>query len=333
MNQRTIYLLIAAGVVGLVYFADQGYRSYVEKPAAEREKELKKIRSGIKKAKDILAEKKNIEKQLQAYERMSLPFNPETTLAAYKGWLLSQIKSAGLSGTTIDAANPRAVRIKRQSPKRNQPKEKTVLYRYAYSVRCRGSLAQVVSFLYRFHTSGNLHKLRSITFSPSSGGALIDTSMEIEALAMTRTDRDNELTKEQVRRLKSTELNHYLAIARRNIFSSTGSSPLSRVRITGITFGSTGRPQVWIRMGTDGPTRVFENDEKFDVESHTLEVLDIQSELVLLLVDGSPVRVRLGEPVLPPSTIGGDSPGKSLEPESAPSSTSPKKDATEKSID
>ena len=55
MNPRTIYLLIGAGVVGLLYFGDSFYRTYVEKPTADREKKLKKIEDAIENANVTIA--------------------------------------------------------------------------------------------------------------------------------------------------------------------------------------------------------------------------------------------------------------------------------------
>ena len=69
MNPRTLYLLIGSGIVGLLYFGDQAYRTYVEKPSASREKQLAKINSSIEKANDLIAQKLFVQKQLDAYEK------------------------------------------------------------------------------------------------------------------------------------------------------------------------------------------------------------------------------------------------------------------------
>ncbi|MEE2639098.1 MAG: hypothetical protein VX768_00605 [Planctomycetota bacterium] len=312
MNQRTFYLLMGAGVVAVLYFGDQAYRGYVEEPAAEREKQLKKVASGIRKANDLIAESLSVEKQLDSYERMSLPYDTEVTRTRYQGWLLSLVKSVGMTGTSIDAGQPSAITIKRQKPKKNQSKRKLVMYRYGYSLRCRGSLQQLVTFLYRFYRSGQLHKIRSISMNPSSGGTIIDTSLAIEALALVRTERETRLSTELVKRLKHEQESHYVSIARRNIFSRTGSTILQQARVTAITFGKSGKPQVWIKSGTDEPSRVFHNDEKFVIQSHQVEVLDIQSRLVLLLIDGAAVKVSLGHPLAKPPSTG---PAKAPQPE------------------
>lgn len=298
MNQRTIYLLVGAGVIGLFYFGDQTYRAYVEKPTRERQTQISKIKNAIGEANDLIAQKLSVQKQLDAYEKMSLPLDTEVTRTKYQGWLLGLVKSLELSGTTIDAGNPVPVTIQRQRPKRNQSKRKTVMYRYSYSLRCRGSLQQLVTFLYRFYQSGQLHKIRSLSLNPSSGGSKIDANISIEALALVRTERETELSAVFVSRMKIDDEKHYLAIARRNIFSRTGSNVLNRIRITGITFGKSGKPQVWIKPDPDKPSLVFHNDEKVSIESHQIEVLDIQTSSVLLLVDGLPTQVELGKTIV-----------------------------------
>lgn len=297
MNRRTLYLLAGAGIVGLLYFGDAAYRTYVEAPASKREKELGKVVSAISKANDLIAEKLSVEKQLDAYERMSLPYDPEVTRTRYQGWLLEQVKSIGFTNTSIDASQPRTVSIKRQKAKKGQSDRKPVLVRYSYSLRCRGSLLQVVDFLFRFYRSGHLHKIRSITLNPSGGGAVINSVFAIEALGLLRTERESELTTAQVNRLNQTEESYYTQIARRNFFSKTGDNILNQVRVTGITFGKSGKPQVWLKTSPSKPTQVFHNDEFLELESHRLEVLDIQSELVLFLVDGKPKTVKLGQTI------------------------------------
>lgn len=300
MNQRTIYLLLGAGIIGLFYFGDQAYRAYVEKPTRDRQTQISKIKKGIEQANDLIAQKLSVQKQLDAYEKMSLPLDTEVTRTMYQGWLLGLVKSLELSGTTIDAGNPVAVTIQRQKPKKNQSKRKTIMYRYSYSLRCRGSLQQLVTFLYKFYRSGHLHKIRSLSLNPSSGGSKIDANISIEALALVRTERETELSTLSVNRMKIQDEKHYLSIARRNIFSRTGDNVLNKVRITGITFGKAGKPQVWIKPDPDKPTLVFHNDEKVNIESHQIEILDIQARSVLLLVDGLATQVELGKTIVEP---------------------------------
>lgn len=298
MNRRTTFLLIGAALVATLYFGDSLYRSYVERPAASREKNLKKIENAIENANELIAQKLSVQKQLDAYEKMALPLNTDVARTSYRGWLLSELKSVGLTGISVDATEPTAISIKRQQPKRNQAARKTVMHRYRYSLRCRGSLQQLVSFLFVFYRSGHLHKIRSIALNPSAGGSLIETSMSIEALSLVRTEREMELTTVSVNRLKNDDELHYISIARRNIFSKTGDSVLNNVRVTAITFGKSGRPQVWIKLKPGQPSMVFHNDEKFDVRSHQVEVLDIQTDIVLVLVDGLPTKVALGNAII-----------------------------------
>lgn len=301
MNQRTLFLLVGAGLVGLLYFGDQVYRNYIEKPAADREKQLKKIEQGIDKANDLIAQELSLQKQLDAYEKMSLPFDREVTRTRYQDWLLGLVKSAGFTGTSVDASQPRTLSIERQNPRRNQSDRKVVLVRYSYSLRCRGSLQQLVSLLYQFYRSGHLHKIRSLGLNPSGGGTMLDVAMTIEALALMRTDRDTQLTTAQVNRLQVEDEFHYAGIARRNIFSRTGQDILSRVRVSAITFGQAGKPQVWLKNETDNQSQVYHNDEQVQLDAHRVEVLDIQTGVVLFLIDGQPVTVELGQSLMSPS--------------------------------
>jgi hypothetical protein len=72
---------------------------------------------------------------------------------------------------------------------------------------------------------------------------------------------------------------------------------LNHVKVTGITFGKSGKPQVWIKTDPTKPSMVFLNDDIVKIKSHQIEILDIQSNLVLLLVDGQPTKVPIGKAI------------------------------------
>ena len=295
MNKRTIYLLAGAGIIGLFYFGDLGYQAYVEEPIKKLNKKAESIRKSGDKAQSQIDRHPSVLKALESYEKMSLPYTADVTRTAYQDWLLALVKSNGFTGTSIEAGKPLPITIKRRNRKANQPERKVVLNRFPYSLRFRGSLQQFVKLLHEFYSSGHLHKIKSISLNPSSGGSILDISLSVEALSMRRTERESELSNAKVNRLAKDLKEDYLGIARRNIFSRTGDKSLNNIQLTGITYGKLGEPQAWIKLKPEDPAQRFGNDESFEVFAHRIEVIDIQNDLVLLLVDGQPASLEPGK--------------------------------------
>ncbi len=295
MGRRTIWLLAGAAVVIVLYFGDQGWRRFVDGPARQRERQLSELDQNIKQARDLIARGPEVLEQLEAYARMSLPLDRETTRSNYQNWLLAAVKENGLEGTSVEANLPVSVAIQRRNARTGQPKTKTVLTRYTYSLSCHGSLQQIVQFLYQFYQSGHLHLIRSLSLNPLADGNQVDASMTIEALSLSRTGRETELSEVQVGRLAGDSPEDYFQITRRNIFSRLGDLRLHDVRLTGIAYGKNGEPQAWIQQKPGEPSTLCSNDDILQIGFHTVEVVDIQSISVVLLVDGVAVRVSLGQ--------------------------------------
>lgn len=318
MNKKTVYFLIGVGVVALLYFGDQAYRSYIDEPARKRTGEIEKLDENIDSAKQLISRQSAILQQLEFYEQMSLPRNREVTRTAYQDWLLSLVKSNGLLQTSIDAAEPIPVAIDRRNARANQPKKKTILVRFSYSLSCRGSLNQIVNFLFQFYQSGHLHKIQSLSLNPSGDGKRIDARMTIEALTLNRTERETELADFSVNRLAKSVTTDYSQIARRNIFSRKGDAVLHQVRLTGITYGKSGEPMVWIQTDIGQSSKWYSNEDNVLVDYHQIEILDIQSQIVFLLVDSVPVKLELGKSlgdVLEPDNLESESEEHESEPE------------------
>ena len=146
MNQRTLYLLILMGIVFAAWFGDMAYRGLIEEPAEMRRKELARIESSLKAAKKTIVDTANAMDQLELLERISLPYDPELARSAYQDWLLDLVQSAELTGASVDAAQPISVKIKDRATKAN----KEIFLRYTFALRARGSLQQVVLFLFDF---------------------------------------------------------------------------------------------------------------------------------------------------------------------------------------
>ena len=305
MNNRSKLLLAALAVVGIGVFGDQGYRRFVEEPARTREREATKIDNQIKEAEDAIFTSARAADQLLALEQYSLPYDQELARARYQDWLLALVAKVGLRQPSVDAGTPVAMSIRDRGTR--QPKE--IFKRYSFSMRGHGTLAQVTQLLYEFHQAGHLHKIRSLALNPVADGKQLDVTMSIEALGLSRCEREGQLSTVTAQRLAYNNPEAYQTIARRNLFSQAGADVLRNVTLTAVTFNRTGTPGAWLSTGSETQTQVVHRGESLEIPSHEVRVIDIQSQLVLLEVDGEVVQLSLGKTIhemMAASTIVGD---------------------------
>ena len=294
MNQRTLYLLILMGIVFAAWFGDMAYRGLIEEPAEMRRKELARIESSLKAAKKTIVDTANAMDQLELLERISLPYNPELARSAYQDWLLDLVQSAELTGASVDAAQPISVKIKDRATKAN----KEIFLRYTFALRARGSLQQVVLFLFDFYQGGHLHKINTISLMPIGGGREVDLNVTIEALGLTRCDRESGLSVDRFQRLAESEFNDYQMIARRNLFARNGASALRDVILEAITI-SDGTAQAWFK-NEEGEVVMLSRGDFLEIAAHRIEIIDIVGDIVLLDLDGRIVSMQAGERVQKP---------------------------------
>lgn len=290
MNNRTKYLLVSLSVIGIGLVGDQGYRRFVEAPAARNQRELSRLQTQIAKATDVITSSVAAADELLALENCSLPYDQELARARYQDWLLSLVQQVGLKQASVDSSSPLAITIKDRITRK--PKE--IYKRYSFSLHGRGSLSQVTQLLYEFYRGGHLHKIRTLILNPLAGGTQLDLTMNVEAIGLMSCHREDGLSTARVNRLAFDSREDYQDIVRRNFFSREIGSSLTRVVLTAVTFDKTGRPEAWFSIGANQPTKKMHRGESMNVFAHTIEVVDIHPYMVLIEVDGSVVRVRLG---------------------------------------
>ncbi len=293
MNTRTKYLLAATAIVGVGMVGDRGYRRFVDEPATKHERELSKLQQQISEATDLITESAAASDQLLALENCSLPYNKELARARYQDWLLTLVQHVDLQQASVDSGPPTPVTIK----DRDTGKPKEIYKRYSFSLRGRGSLKQVTQLLYEFYQGGHLHKIRMLSMNPRTGGKQVNVTMNVEAIGLTRCEREDELSTARVKRQAFDSMDDYQSIARRNFFSREIGSALARVVLTAVTFSKTGLPEAWFSVGTGEPTWKIHRGEVLNIAAHTIEVIDIHAEKVLIMVDGTVVHLPLGKSV------------------------------------
>lgn len=293
MNSRMKLLIGVMGVVGAAIFGDRGYHDWVEKPSQDRERKIEKLDKDISKAEDEILEAAKASDLLASYEELSLPSDPELAAARYKDWLLSLVEQVKMQQPSVDALPVATVSIK--DPTTRKPKE--AYKRYTFSLRGRGSLEQITEFLLKFYSAGRLQKIRTLSLNPSAGGRMLDVSMTIEAIGLTRAVHTDQLSTEGFQRLQSSDPRDYLVIARRNFFSQEGDAQLGQIVLSAVTTDRKGVWEAWFTTGDGQRSQVLRQGESLAIPAHDIRVLEIQTQTVLIEVDGTSVPISLGKSI------------------------------------
>ena len=293
MNSRTKYLLLALAAVGVAIFADRGYRRFIVAPADAHEKLASRLADQIKDAEDTVFRNANVIDQLLALEQYSLPYDKELARARYQDWLLALVKKTKLQQPSVDSNPPTTISIR----VRGTSRRREVYQRYVFSVRGRGTLGQVTQLLFAFYQGGHLHKIRSLSLNPVSGGKQLDVTMSIEAIGLARCERESELSTLQGHRLAKADLREYQAIVRRNIFSQEGGAVLRNTKLTAVTVDRNGKKGAWFSLGDKTQTQVAHRGDVLQLANHQVVVIDIQTKVVVIEVDGTVLRLPLGKSI------------------------------------
>ncbi len=282
---RRQLLLAVLAVIAVIQVGDWVLNTMIQGPLQARRAKTEQLHEDIRKRESLLAESRNAGKQVDAWQRQSLPADPDVTRSVYRSWLLSIVKNTKLRNATVDSG----------SPSTRRAKDKTVLYRsMPFSVRARGSLAQFNEFLFLFSRAGHLHQIASLTLNPISSTGQFDISLGIETLLLPGR-KGNDLNSAPSALLASAEFKDYASIAKDNIFGIDGADPMQHTMISGITF-SNGTPQVWItEQLLDKVTQVGAGAE-FDTVALSGRILEVHDQEVIVETSGERMRFPIGQP-------------------------------------
>ncbi len=117
-------------------------------------------------------------KQMEAWQQRALPADLDKALSLYKAWLLAKAKEAGLVVSDITLL----------PTTNNNAAYKAIGYQMVAS----GSLSSVVSMLYEFYRSPQLHQISRLQLTRPPGAAQLTVSLDVEALEHARRRRDRQ---------------------------------------------------------------------------------------------------------------------------------------------
>ncbi len=247
MNKyRKIILVLAAGAMLLYFGGDWAVQKWVEGPKTAKQGQIASLQKAVKTAKQNLEIVKADAQWMAHWESRSLPSDPEVARSLYVPWLAELVRYAELSSPSLNAGEPLNQRGGFRS--------------ISFSVRARGNLEQLTTFLYEFYNAPHLHKIQSVGLTPIPKSDQLDLSIAIQTLVLPYADRVDELSEVKLaevgaQRLRSTSPDAYKLIADRNFFAvaDPGTDPADHTVLTGVNYvDDVG--EAWFTTRTDGKT-------------------------------------------------------------------------------
>jgi hypothetical protein len=203
MTNREKVLVGAVAAAGALWFGTQGLTRYRE--AVERNSALQLA------AEEALIDAQTAEfrgqrarKKLNEWIDRSLPTNREVAESLYQDWLRGQLTGAGLEVTEL---------IDKSGNSRNAQ-----FGDVAVEATAKGTLAQLVDFLYRFYSAPHLHRISSATLTAEDGGQKLKASLTASALILPDARRTEKLAEGEPQQLPKKMEEFRDGLVERNLF-------------------------------------------------------------------------------------------------------------------
>ncbi|MEE3371187.1 MAG: hypothetical protein VX346_17775 [Planctomycetota bacterium] len=290
-DKRTRLLLLVLGAIAVLYAGDLAYRSWIESPRKEAERQKTRLEKRIRETKLSLAKSKRVAADLEQLESQSLPWDLEVARSAYQSWLLQLVQRAKLQTPNVDSSEPVPLSSGRRG-RRGKPD----FHKIGFTLRTRGSLKQVVHFLFDFYRADHLHKIRSMNFNPVGRERTLDLTLSIETLALGTALREKELSQGVSERLASATREDYQPLVRRNLFDSgRGTETAKKVQFTAVTRNRDGTSQAWFRLAPGGKTQILSAGQPLNCPGLEVLVLEVRPAATILSLDGERILLRIGQ--------------------------------------
>lgn len=292
MNRRTLVLAGAAALIGVLYFLDAGYRSWIEEPTQRLENQQSALQKELG---DLQAEQvagRRLANQLDDYTARALPYDPNLARSQYREWLLQLVERHEMKSASVNAEAPQPIEIRGRIDRRER---RRVGHTIRFTLRTRTSLPRLVDFLYEFHQSAQLHKIQSFSLNPVGNGSELDLTLVIEALCLEATERADTLSDWVRREDAEPSRSEYELLVQRNVFARGFSESLAQIRLGAITQDRKGALQAWFAVGSPAETQIVGSGETLDLPLHSVEVQRIEADRVEIAVDELSISLKLGQ--------------------------------------
>ena len=175
-----------------------------------RDTRIETLRRDLKKKKDELTRVQIAAQRLAQYESQSLPREVEVAQSLYQTWLLNTATEAKLSDVNIVTLKPRA----------NQ----RTYHALGFTVAARGTLPQMVDWLYHLQSEDRLQRIDSFSLKPIKNSKDLTLSMGLSAIAVNSAPQATTL-KPQPRSEWPSLASFQEPILNRNLFGPPNQSP------------------------------------------------------------------------------------------------------------
>ncbi len=236
----------------------------------------------IKQRESVLAKARKEGKAFAVWESQSLPSDSEVARSLYQSWLLKLVGQVGFAGPHVDSGTP--------------VNHKKGLYQsIMFTIRSRGTLAQLTSFLFEFYSANHLHQIRSLVMTPVKKSGELDLFISIEALILASADREDRLAAGKSDRLASLTLADYAPIIRRNFLGmGAGIDAADHAFLTAVTYAD-GRPEAWFTLQNVDKMLKLHSGEKISVGQVSGTIVEIVGSEVVIQTDGERWLLSIGE--------------------------------------
>jgi hypothetical protein len=303
--------ILAAVVGGLIVLAGIWwfYSGYNDSLATSRS-QLATAQGDLQNVKHAIARGERAVKQIETWQKQSLPSNREKALSLYKAWLLDKAKAAGLA---IEDINP-AVQVTPPT---------SGFSAIGYQLTGSGSLSSLISLLYEFYRTPLLHQVTLIRLDRPPGAAQLQITFQAEALILPGAEATDGLPKGEAKRLRLASMGEYQkSLGERDLVTVyTPPKPVETARTErpappkfddaehAYFSGSTGigdKFEAWVHVRTTGETLHLSPGESFKVGEFEGQVMSVESRSMIFQSGDHKYRVALNQTLRKGTELGPD---------------------------
>jgi len=280
-NLRKNILLGVLGIIVLLYAGDWLLKNALEGPLQERKRKIERLDADIKKKEAALARARQASKQLEIWEAQSLPSDSEVARSLYRAWLLELVVYVDLANPFVDSGEPLV--------------RKGMYRTISFSVRGRGTLDQLTTFLFYFYSANHLHQIRSLAITPLPKSDELDLSITIEAVVLPTANRRDRLSAATSDRLASASLEDYQSISRRNLFGIGGNPDATDYAFLTTVVYVDGQPEAWFTLRANDEVLRLREGQTLQIGQFSGTVAEIADSDVIIESEGERWLLTIGD--------------------------------------
>lgn len=300
MNKRE--RILAGAVLALVaLWAGRSMYGRYRIALDTRRTQVQDAQSQLAEANLTLAKGRSAVQQMEAWQKRSLPTDREKALSLYKAWLLAKAKTAGL---TVNDIKPAA-----------QTTASTMFSAIGYQIEATGTLSSVVSMLYEFYHSPQLHQITRLRLTRPPGATQLQVTLEVEALCLHGAIASDSVPEGDAKRLKLANVAAYQkSLGDRDLVTvytpprPPGAPPAERrdppppptfddsefAMFSGSVDSGKG-PQAWIHVRTTGEMLHLNAGDTVKVGALEGQIESVDEHSLVLKMGDKKYRVALGD--------------------------------------